>query len=150
MNFTYKTNPCSENVPVPAVMTHGKFSYFDKASGNGFDLYVDRVIEGSLAPGTRQAIVVVVCDFPTDGGTSAAYLYDERKKGAVFIERVATANWGIDWGGRPYSIHVRFAGKFLYVDACENDACGAYVVTTYAVRHGKIVPVYRQRHHRAE
>lgn len=40
MNFTYATNPCAQNVPVPAVMRKGAFSYFDQKMGTGFDLHV--------------------------------------------------------------------------------------------------------------
>ena len=36
MNFTYATNPCAANVPVPVVMRHGAFSYFDPKMGAGY------------------------------------------------------------------------------------------------------------------
>ena len=147
MNFTYATNPCAQNVPVPVVMRKGSFSYFDPNMGTGFDLHVAAVIEGSLASGTRQAVVVIACDFPI-GGTAAAYLFDERTSGAVLLERVATANWGGDWGRGPDSIHLRFAKSFLYVDACKDDQCTTNVVTTYALRGGKLTKVFVQTHQR--
>jgi hypothetical protein len=93
MNFTYTTNPCAKNVPVPVVMRKGSFSYFDQRMGTGFDLHVTSVTEGSLHTGTSQAVVVVACDFPI-GGTAAAYLFDERSDTATFLAQVATANWG--------------------------------------------------------
>jgi hypothetical protein len=146
MNFTYATNPCSKNVPVPVVMRKGSFSYFDKKMGAGFDLNVHSVVEGSLASGTRQAVVVLACDFPADGGTAAAYAFDERKNGAVLLSAVAVANWGSDWGAGPNSIHIRFAKRFLYVDQCKETGCTMSVVTTYALRRGKLVEVFAQTH----
>src|SRR5438552_16583369 len=122
MNFTYATNPCSKNVPVPIVMRKGGFSYFDDKMGAGFDLNVHSVTEGKLAKGTQQAVVVLACDFPI-GGTAAAYAFDERKNGAVLLSEVGAANWGGDWGRGPDSIHIRFAKQFLYVDACKTDEC---------------------------
>lgn len=143
MNFTYATNPCAQNVPVPVVMRKGAFSYFDRQMGTGFDLHVDAVTEGSLAAGTRQAVVVIACDFPV-GGTAAAYVYDERKGGAVMLGQVGTADWGGDWGRGPASIHVRFANRFLYVDRCKDNACAMNVVTTYALRGGRLTTVFVQ------
>lgn len=149
MNFTYTRNPCQSNVAVPAVMKKGAFSYFDRKAGNGFDLSVDSVHEGSLAPGTRQAVVVIDCEFPgAVGGTAGAYAYDERKNSAILLQQVGGTNWGPDWGGRPDSIHIRFANRFLYVDQCKNDVCDHYVVTTYALRNGKLVKVFVQTHTR--
>ena len=145
MNFTYATNPCSKNVPVPAVMRKGSFSYFDKDMAQGFDLHVDSVKEGSLSKGTRQAVVVLACDFPI-GGTAEASAFDERAHGAVLLSEIAAANWGGDWGRGPDSIHIRFAKQFLYVDACQNDECTLNVVTTYALRGGKLVKVFTQTH----
>jgi hypothetical protein len=147
MNFTYATNPCSKNVPVPVVMERGSFSYFDKDMGAGFDLHVSFVKEGSLAPGTRQAVVVIACDFPV-GGTAAAYVFSESGTTASFLSNVASANWGPDWGAGPDSIHVRFENSFLYVDACKEDECNDYLVTTYALRHGKLVKIHQQTHKR--
>ena len=43
MNFTYATNPCAANVPVPVVMRRGNFSYFDPKMGAGFDIHVAAV-----------------------------------------------------------------------------------------------------------
>ena len=145
MNFTYSTNPCSKNVPVPVVMSKGRFAYYDEKMGQGFDLNVHSVTEGSLAKGTQQAVVVLACDFPI-GGTAGAYAFDERKNGAILLSEVATDNWGGDWGRGPDSIHIRFAKQFLYVDACGNDECAMNVVTTYALRGGKLVKVFAQRH----
>ncbi len=133
MNFTYSTNPCAQNVPVPVVMRKGAFSYFDKKMGAGFDLHVDAVTEGSLRPGTRQAVVVLACDFPV-GGTAAAYLFDERTNGAVLLGRIATADWGPDWGAGPNSIQVRFANRLLYISQCKDSQCTARVRSTYALR----------------
>jgi hypothetical protein len=145
MNFTYAQNPCSHNVPVPAVMTKGRFSYFDGRMGTGFDLHVASVKEGSLAPGTRQAVVVIACDFPV-GGTAAAYAFNEQGSSAVLLAPVANANWGGDWGRGPDAIHIRFANRFLYVDACKEDDCKSYVVKTFALRNGKLVKVYERTH----
>lgn len=138
MNFTYTANPCSQNVPVPVVMRAGSFDYFDRKMAAGFDLRVDGVTRGSLANGTHQAVVVIVCDFPV-GGTAAAYLFDERSSTATLLQQVADANWGPDWGAGPQSIHVRFAGKFLYVDSCKDDDCTSRLVKTYTLRNGKLV-----------
>ena len=148
MNFTYRTNPCPENVPVPAIMRKGSFSYFDKREAVGFDLYVDSVKEGSLGNGTRQAVVVITCEFPV-GGTAAAYAFDERKNSAVLLGQVATANWGVDWGGRPDSIRVRFANQRLYVEQCEDTDCTIKNETSYALRGGKLVKISVRKTHRA-
>jgi hypothetical protein len=145
MNFTYATNPCAANVPVAAVMRQGRFSYFDQKMGAGFDLHVDSVQEGSLQDGTQQAVVVLACDFPV-GGTAAAYLFDERRDAAVLLGQVGAANWGIDWGQGPSSIHVRFAKHFLYVDECKDTDCTMNMVTTYALRGGKLAKVFVQTH----
>jgi hypothetical protein len=145
MNFTYAKNPCSQNVPVPAVMTKGWFSYFDGKMGTGFDLHVVTVKKGSLAPGTRQAVVVIACDFPV-GGTAEAYAYSDSESSAVLLGAVAGANWGADWGRGPDAIHIRFANRFLYVDACKDDECKSYVVKTFALRNGKLVKVYERTH----
>ncbi len=145
MNFTYATNPCFKNVPVPVVMQRGYFSYFDQKMGAGFDLHIAAVKEGSLAPGTRQAVVVIACDYPV-GGTAEAYAFGEHGNSAVVLADVASANWGPDWGAGPDSIHVRFTTRFLYVDACQNDECTMYLATTYALRNGKLVKVYEQAH----
>jgi len=149
MNFTYTTNPCQSNVPVPVVMRKGQFSYFDKKMAAGFDLHVDSVSVGSLQPGTQQAVVIVACDFPI-GGTAAAYLFDERKDAAVLLAQVGAANWGGDWGAGPSSIHVRFAKSFLYVDDCKDTDCTLNLVTTYALRSGKLTKVYVETHKRQQ
>jgi len=145
MNFTYAKNPCSENVPVPAVMKKGAFSYFDDKMGTGFSLHVAAVQEGSLAPGTRQAVVVIACDYPV-GGTAEAYAFSEQGDSAVLLSVVASASWGPDWGRGPDAIHIRFANRFLYVDACKELHCDTYVVKTYALRRGKLVKVYERTH----
>ena len=142
MNITYPTNPCAQNVPVPVVMRKGSFSYFDAKMAAGFDLHVGAVKEGSLQPGTRQAAVVLACDFPV-GGTAAAYLFDERKNGAVLLGRIATADWGADWGAGPSSIRLRFANRLLYVEQCDGTSCAQRALTTYALRRGKLVTVRR-------
>ncbi len=145
MNFTYATNPCYKNVPVPAVMVKGSFSYFDKNMGAGFDLRVDSVKKGSLAPGTRQAVVVLVCDFPV-GGTAEAYVFSDGGNSAAMLGDVASANWGVDWGAGPDSIHVTFRNRYLYVDAYKENDSTMKLVTTYALRGGKLVKVYQQTH----
>jgi len=146
MNFTYADNPCVKNLPVPVVMRKGSFAYFDEKMGAGFDLNVHSVTEGSLAKGTQQAVVVLACDYPADGGTAAAYVFDERDSGAALLSDVAVANWGSDWGAGPDSIHIRFAKRFLYVDQCKDTDCKMSVVTTYALRAGKLVKVFTQTH----
>lgn len=146
MNFTYTANPCSGNVPVPVVMRKGSFSYFDNKMAQGFDLHVNAVIEGSLRPGTRQAVVVLACDFPI-GGTAAAYLFDERPTGTVRLGKIADADWGGDWGAGPQSIKVRFLNGVLYVDQCQytND-CKKRKETTYALRGMKLVQLSTSLH----
>lgn len=138
MNFTYRTNPCPDNVPVPAVMRKGTFSHFDRRSAVGFDLYVRGVTRGVLQEGTRQAVVVMTCDFPV-GGTAAAYAFEERENTAKLLGQVATANWGSDWGAGPDSIRVRFVNRRLYVEQCESTDCTMKSETTYALRGGKLV-----------
>ena len=140
LNFTYATNPCATNVPVPVVMRHGAFSYFDPKMGAGFDLHVASIAKGSLRAGTQQAVVVVACDFPV-GGTAAAYLFDARASGAALLAKVATANWGPDWGSGPSSIHVRFAKNLLYVEQCADTTCATNTRSTYALRRGKLVKI---------
>ena len=137
MNFTYATNPCAANVPVPVVMRRGNFSYFDPKMGAGFDIHVAAVTKGSLQTGTRQAVVVLACDFPV-GGTSAAYLFDERASGAALLARVATADWGADWGQGPSSIRVRFAKHLLHVTQCADNGCTVTATTTYALHGGRL------------
>jgi hypothetical protein len=145
MNFSYPTNPCYRNVPVPVVMSKGYSSYYDEKMGAGFDLHVDSVKRGSLAAGTHQAVVVIACDFPV-GGTAAAYAFDERAKGAVLLGQVGTADWGPDWGAGPQSIRVRFVHRLLYVDQCKNNTCKDTLVTAYALRGGKLVKVSARSH----
>jgi hypothetical protein len=137
-NFTYKTNPCPQNVPVPAIVRKGRFSYFDNREGVGFDLYVDAVKEGSLKAGTRQAVIVMTCEFPV-GGTAAAYAFDVRKNAAVLLGEVGTANWGADWGEGPNSIRVRFANQRLYVQQCDDSNCTRKSTNVYRLRAGKLV-----------
>jgi len=140
MNFTYATNPCYKNVPVPAVMEKGSFSYFDKNMGAGFDLRVDSVKKGSLAPGTQQAVVTIVCDFPV-GGTAEAYVFSDNGATAAPLGDVAIANWGPDWGAGPNSIHAVFKDRYLYIDACNDDDCTTNISTTYALKNGKLIKV---------
>jgi hypothetical protein len=118
-------------------MRKGNFSYFDKKMGVGFDLHVESVKEGSLSNGTRQAVVVLSCDYPV-GGTAAAYLYDEHRTGASLLGEIATANWGGDWGRGPDSIRVRFANHRLFVEQCKDPECAAMSATAYALRAGKL------------
>ena len=137
MNFTYATNPCASNVPVPVVMRNGAFSHFDPKMGAGFDLHVASIVKGSLRDGTRQAVVVLACDYPV-GGTAAAYMFDARARGAVLLAKVAVANWGPDWGAGPSSIRVRFVKNRLYVEQCADNTCATNARTTYALRGGKL------------
>jgi hypothetical protein len=138
MNFTYSTNPCPLDVPAAVVMRSGHFEYQNEKMTQDFDLSVYSVNEGSLDDGTRQAVVVMECDFPI-GGTAAAYLFDERPGGAVLIGRVGTADWGGDWGQGPSAIHIRFANHVLSASACANEDCTARSTTTYALRRGHLV-----------
>ena len=148
MNFTYPVNPCDD--PGPVTVENGKGSYANpKDPSMGFDIAVDRVVEGSLRAGTRQAVVVLTCT-SFDGGGAEAYLFEEDGNRLSFVQKVADAQWGADWGGD--TIHIRFADNFLYVDRCKIPNCRKgedYVVTTYAVRNGKIVRIYEQTHKRA-
>jgi hypothetical protein len=52
MNFTYTKLPCSTNVPPPAIVRKGSYSYYDKQMGSGFDVFVRGVVRGSLSKGT--------------------------------------------------------------------------------------------------
>jgi hypothetical protein len=140
MNFTYRTHPCSGNVPVPAIMRKGSFTYVDPKIAQGFDLLVFKVTEGSLRAGTRQAVVVLTCDFPI-GGTAEAYAFDERTAGAVLLARVASADWGGDWGSGPSAIRVRFANGRLEVEQCLDQQCSGTQHTTYTLTGGKLVAV---------
>lgn len=137
MNFTYARNPCSTNVPVPVVMRRGNFSYFDDKMGVGFDVHVDSVKEDSLQAGTRQAVVVIACDYPV-GGTAGAYLFQEHGRTATLLGEVGSADWGVDWGAGPNSIRVRFANSVLYVEECADSECTAKSRAKYALRRGKL------------
>jgi hypothetical protein len=150
MNFTYLHNPCAGNVTVPIVMRAGTFTWASpKDLSWAFTFHVERVIEGSLAPGTRQAVVVIACDAPVDGGAAEAYLFKESQDSATYLKKVGEAEWGTDWGVPPSSIHIRFAKNFLYVDQCEDaTSCDHYIVTTYALRDGTIVKVNELEHER--
>jgi hypothetical protein len=145
MNFDYTDDPCSKNVPPPAIVRKGNYSYFDKNMGTGFDIFVRAVKRGSLHPGTQQAVVVMTCDFPI-GGTSHAYLYDIHGDAAKLLEDVGYADWGGDWGAGPSAIHIRFAKGLLYVETCNNSDCTEKIVKTYAWRGGKVKQVYVQTH----
>jgi len=145
MNFNYTDIPCSSNVPPPAQIRKGTYSYFDQNMGTGFEVSVESVKRGSLGPGTQQAVVVLACQFPM-GGTAGAYAYDVRGDTAVLLGEVGTADWGGDWGAGPKSIHIRFAKRFLYVDSCKDSHCEMSEVRTYALRGGKLVKVYVQTH----
>lgn len=138
MNFTYRTNPCFENVPVPVVMRRGRFTYTDKKMGVDFDVYVHSVKRGSLATGTQQAVVVLACDFPV-GGTSAAYVFNEQATTAVRLAQVATGDWGGDWGIGPDSIKIRFANHRLYVRQCRDSECTGTVLSVYTLRNGRLL-----------
>ena len=156
MNFTYKVNPCGSSdgktPPPPVAMQKGK-AFYAIAVDAGFDLQVERLVEGSLAPGTRQAVVVISCHYPVDGGAAGAYLFEERNTTARFVQQVGEAQWGGDWGEPSETIHIRFANGFLYVDQCKSVThCiegSDFVVTTYARRDGKIVKVYQETHKRS-
>lgn len=145
MNFNYSDIPCSSNVPPPALIRKGSYSYFDQNMGTGFEVSVDSVKQGSLRTGTQQAVVVLACQFPI-GGTAGAYAYDIRGNTALLLGHVGDADWGGDWGAGPSSIHIRFANHFLYVDTCKDTHCNMSEVRTYALRGGKLVKVYVQIH----
>ena len=137
MNFTYATNPCAQNVPVPVRMRKGEFSYVDKTAAD-FDLHVNSVTRGSLAPGTHQAVVVIACDFPV-GGTAEAYVFDDHGKSARLLRGIAQADWGADWGRGPDSIHVRFSNYMLHLRQCSDSECTAATSTTYVLRNGRLI-----------
>jgi hypothetical protein len=145
MNFNYSAIPCSSNVPPPALIRKGSYSYFDQNMGTGFDVSVNSVKQGSLRAGTQQAVVVLACHYPI-GGTAGAYAFDIRGDRAVLLGEVGSADWGGDWGAGPSSIHIRFANHFLYVDTCKDTHCETSEVRTYALRGGKLVKVYVQTH----
>jgi hypothetical protein len=121
MNYNYSKIPCSNNVPPPALIRNGSYSYFDEKMGTGFDVAVDAVQRGSLGAGKQQAVVVLACHYPI-GGTAGAYVYDIHGNSAVLLGRVGSADWGGDWGAGPSSMHIRFAKHFLYVDTCKDTA----------------------------
>lgn len=142
MNYTYVSNPCSSNVPVPVAMRSGQFEYFDKKMAVSFYLHVDSVKEGSMQSGTRQAVVTIACDFPV-GGTSATYLFAEHGQTATLLGKVAEADWGADWGQGPDSIHTRFANQRLYVSQCKDNQCTKRATAVYALRAGKLKKIGR-------
>lgn len=144
MNFNYSASPC-DNVPPPIVARKGTYSYFDKKMAQGFDVFVRTVKQGSLSAGTKQAVVVLSCDFPI-GGTAEAFAYDIHANAAALLGDVGSANWGGDWGRGPDSIHITFRNNYLYVDSCKDDECTMREVRTYALRSGKLVKVYVQTH----
>ncbi|MBV8366159.1 MAG: hypothetical protein JO194_06640 [Candidatus Eremiobacteraeota bacterium] len=143
MNFDYTSLPCSSNVPPPARVRKGSYSYFDQKMGTGFDVNVESVKHGSLRAGTEQAVVVLSCQFPI-GGTAAAYAYDVHGDSATLLGEVGEANWGGDWGAGPDSIHIRFANDKLYVDSCKGDDCRARELRTYVLRGQKLIKISAQ------
>jgi hypothetical protein len=140
MNFTYKQVPCSQNVPPPAIVRKGTFSYVDKKMGTGFDVSVKSVTLGSLQSGTQQAVVTLACDFPV-GGTAAAYAYSVQGDTASLLGTVGNADWGPDWGGGPSTIHIRFANDVLHVTTCKDAGCTANVTKKFALHGAKLVPI---------
>jgi hypothetical protein len=152
-NFDYAVSPCggdgndaADDVPPPVHVRAGTYAYNNAAMGTAFDVSVAFVQRGSLQSGTQQALVVLSCEFPI-GGTSTSYLYDVAGTTAVLLGELPGASWGGDWGSGPNSIHTRFANDFLYVDACGRVSdCKTRVVTTYALRGGKLVQVWKQTH----
>ena len=140
MNFTYTKLPCSANVPPPAIVRKGSYSYYDKQMGSGFDVFVRGVVRGSLSKGTQQAVVTIACDYPV-GGTAEAYAYDVQGNTAVMLGSVGSASWGPDWGRGPDFIHVRFSNGILYVTDCKDSECTANETKKYALRGKKLVSV---------
>jgi hypothetical protein len=138
MNFSYARLPCSANVPPPAIVRKGSYSYFDKKMAVGFDVFVRGVVLGSLRAGTQQAVVTIACDYPV-GGTAEAYAYDVHGDTAVLLGSVGSANWGPDWGRGPSSIQVRFANDILYVTDCKDSECTANETKKYALHGDKLV-----------
>ena len=139
LNFTYPVNPCSDTV-VPIVVKKGDFSYWDSQANNGLDVIVEAVHEGSIAPATRQAVVVLTCQLPIGGGAEA-YLFDERGNKAILFGKVGDAKWGPDWGSGPQSIVVKFTSGRLDVTSCARPDCETVTQGTYALRSGKLARI---------
>jgi streptogramin lyase len=137
-NFTYRAHPCSGNVPSAAVVRGGSFDYVDQKMAQGFTISVRSVTEGSLAAGTRQAVVILSCQFPI-GGTASAYLFGVHGKTATLLAKIADADWGGDWGAGPDSIDLTFAKNVLTVGACANPSCDKSALTKFTLRGGKLV-----------
>jgi hypothetical protein len=142
-NFDYAAIPCASNVPPPARIRAGTYSYEDPKMGADFTVKLESVVRGSLRAGTQQAVAVIACDFPM-GGTAGAYAYDIRGPKAVLLGEVGDTSWGGDWGAGPDSIHLRFADGFLYADTCSGGGCATRETRTYALRNGKFVKVWAQ------
>jgi hypothetical protein len=136
-------HPCAGNVPIAAAVRGGRFSYFDKKMGQGFTISIVSVKEGTLGAGTRQAAVILSCEFPI-GGTASAYLFDIHMNTATLLAKIADANWGGDWGAGPDSIHITFSNNVLSVASCANDACDKNALTRYALRGGKLTKLSGQ------
>jgi hypothetical protein len=138
MNFSYAQLPCSANVPPPAIVSKGSYSYFDKKMGTGFTVGVRSVVLGSLRSGTQQAVVTIACDYP-QGGTAEAYAYAVHGNSATLLGPVGGADWGGDWGGGPSTIHAHFANDVLYVTTCKENDCTKNVTKKFVLRGEKLV-----------
>jgi hypothetical protein len=139
-NFSYDVTPCN---PGRVEMHSGEGE--QDVNGTALSLYLEQVLYGELAPGRRFAVVRLSCSPPV-GSESAAYLYAIDAGKATYVTTlvdlfVGEGHMSSGW------IHLRFQNDLLYVDHCLSDEdCENGVVTTYALRHGKVVAVYTLHH----
>jgi len=140
-NYTYRVTPCNPG----AITTHaGQGEQFSDDKTQSFDAYVEQVVFGELA-GRSFAVVRLSCSFPV-GSSSAAYLYAINGHSATYLRTIATADPGEGHMMKGW-IHIRFAHNLLYVDRCvSTDDCTHGIVTTYAMRAGKVAAVYEMNH----
>jgi hypothetical protein len=114
-------------------------------NGTALSLYLEQVVYGELAPGQTFAVVRLSCSPPV-GSESAAYLYAIEGGKATYVRTLVNLFVG---EGHMMSgwIHLRFKSDLLYVDHCASDEdCDNGVVTTYALRHGKVAAIYVLHH----
>lgn len=139
-NSTYSNTPCGDQ----KVAVNNGLAWYDRGDVQ-FQVSVGSVKYGSLKPGTRQALVMLTCKFPV-GSTSALHLYDVGATGPKDLGVLATADadsgYAVDW------VYTNFKNGLLYVDRCDwaSDACKTSIVTTYALRNGKLTKVYETHH----
>jgi len=139
-NYTYAVTPCN---PGPIMLKHGE-GQMDVQETTLY-LFFEGVVAGQLAPKREYAVVRLSCSFPA-GSSSAAYLYRLSDGRAMYVQTLAQVDPGeghMDHGW----IHVRFAHDLLYVDHCASaDDCDNGIVTTYALRGGRVKPIFTLRH----